>query len=287
MLLKKLTLFVLLLSSLSVFSQNGRYQQPLFQEGGAWPNSGWLFSAGVTYPLGLSEDTYSETILENTAPNDTSFSAFANPAGQFGIGAEIGRFHRIIGGLVFHQFDYSIGFRQFKYGQDNQGFLKNALNGDTLQTEIYSTKHYQNNLSLNLNFNTIFRISAGTFFMTSIGASASYDLAPSASYSTEQNLDNFREPTPWNGYVVAKLGFGMRLNPELFFIPTLEVYPLHVNNMDLSCLKWGAHNLNSQYLPLVLSFKFLLHRPINFLPCTTVEEADLNKKRHKKKVKLF
>ena len=123
--------------------------------------------------------------------------------------------------------------------------------------------------------------------MTSVGASVSYDVSTSSRYSTEQNLLNFRKPDPWNGYVVAKLGFGARINEELFFIPTLEVYALNLNDLDLSCMKLGTKALNSRYVPLVLSFKFLLHRPINFLPCSTIDEADMSKKRHSKKVRLF
>jgi hypothetical protein len=266
----------------SAFCVKAQYWGNLFEEGSAWANSGWVASGGVAMPFSQTKAANQEVQI-----GDSLFDF--NYDGKLGIGPslEIGRFTLINGGLVFHLFEYTVAYRHFQYSQETSAAGADNADNVFLNTGDYTSRDVRNEVSFNLNFNSIFRITERSFIMTSLGGNISYNIGGNQIFGKEQVLPNYKALNTWNGYITGEIGFGRKITQELFVIPSVELYAFNFDNVTDPIL--GNHVMNSRYLPVVFQVKVLLHRSLNMAPCSVVEDdINLHKdKRKKRKVKLF
>jgi hypothetical protein len=277
--MRRLFLFCFLFSSVCGDAQ---YWDNLFEEGSAWTSSGWVASAGVAMPFSQTKASNQEVQI-----GDSVFDF--NYEGKLGIGPslEIGRFTLINGGLVFHLFEYTLAYRYFRYSQKTSAAGADKAGNVFLNTGGYTSRDFRNEVSFNLNFNSVFRITERSFIMTSLGGNIGYNIGGNQSFGQEQVLPNYKALNTWNGYITGEIGFGRKISPELFIIPSVELYAFNFDNVTDPIL--GDQVMNSRYLPVIFQVKVLLHRPLNMAPCSVVDDdINLHKdKRKKKKVKLF
>lgn len=272
-------LVILLLLPFCGFSQYRKKWPALFDEGSQFPRSGWLFGPGVTAAWPFPGSSPSADILLNSLRVGT----------KPGVYAEIGRFHVVPSGLVFNNLDYSVAFRQIQYRQEAEGTFTGSR-PDSSGLNAFSDKAFlkTNHFSVNFNLNSVIRFSAYQWIQPSIGIHAGFPLGERFVSAYDTALTHYSRPANKTAFMLhVKLAYGAKLTSELFIVPGIELGLW--NLADLPEMKAKQKVFFSDYIPVVFSLKFLLHRPLNLKPCDVdIEEPDLSDtRRKKKKVRLF
>ncbi len=280
--MKKLFTLLFLVVFLKLQAQYKPSYYQIFDDGPGWPNSGWLASIGATYLWTPKQDS-SQKIY---SPQFTAgISNRSNP----GIALEIGRFHIIPAGIICNNIDYSLGYKFFNYQERINGTFT-PTDGTTPIDLLENAKRTSHEVNLNLNFNAVIQIGDYKWIQPTLGIHADYRVAQKFSFASDTANKGFNIPANnLNVQLHAKLAYGYKLNSELFIVPSLEVGLWNLNDLNQPKLKTPL--FHKQYIPVILSVKFLLQRPASLKKCSIpddLEDIDLSKaKRSKKKVRLF
>ena len=243
-----LTCFAVLYAVVGFAQPSGKQMKHMFDIGGGnYKVSGWHFAPGFTYMIPTLNQR-NEFMTTDDIAKDTLFSGNFNAGGKFGIYAEVGR-HRFFERKLLTYMDYGVGFKSLKGTESFVG----QLGGDSTRMDYTYDESFKNSFVTGfVNFSNIAQLSDNTFLQNSLGLNVDYRLI------NRQNevLIQTQEPQPESliGQVHYKIGFGFKVNRNLFVVPTVETPILNV-------WKWqdGKSTLdyfNSDYRPIIFTLRF-------------------------------
>ena len=291
--MKRFFLLAIVLVPLIAESQT-RYKRridPIFEERMGYPRHGWILGAGVTW-------AYTTTDVENMALRpETDSIFFGDVTGSTFIGpmVEVGKFHFFEQNFFINQLDYTVGFKQVKYFQSLEAnyFTGSAsdgpLLGDTVAFRDKDAKWVDNNITVNLNFSHAFQLGPYSFIMPSVGVHGDLRLGGKREFELDEEVAGYVFPennvsVSWH----ARLSYGFKLSSNLFVVPAFEVQ-MHELMGDSPRDGIKRRYFHSEYTPVILSCRVLLHYPVKRNNCRIpTDTGDLSKsKRSNKKVRMF
>lgn len=247
--------FILLLIGSTVFGQSGRQKKRLYDTTSPSLNSrGWYFAPGMTYML-PTKFNWSDERMRTTDAGvlDTLYTGDFNSKGKIGAYFEIGRHHFTDKIILVDNFDYGIAYKMFRGTEDFDGLMKL----DSTVTPITNAgKFNESYISAHFNASNILQVMDKNFIMNSIGLNVDYKMFNSNTYPGPTTGMNIVYPNNLLVQMHYRLGFGFRLRPSLFVIPSIETPILNIVSFDDG--KSTLQFFNSRYRPLIFSIRFLL-----------------------------
>lgn len=249
--MKKL-LFIFLLFSISFVSnaQYSRRLQPLYDtEGGYFYPRGLHFAPGITYmlPGDWNQD------LNSIVGVDSLLTGEKKARGKIGLYLEVGHAHFLPDWMPFEFIDYGISFKMLRGKEDINASINHSETGDLLGEFETQQDFSESFLAAYLNFGKFFQLTDYSFISLSAGVNADYRII------SNRNVDGpvyFQQLFPEDLFVQAhvKLGYGYKLQENLFFMPSLETPFLNLLPFDKG--KSTLPYFSSRYRPIILSLRF-------------------------------
>jgi hypothetical protein len=273
-----LSLFVIILFSSNVLSQDKKWK-PLFPvEDIKYKLSGWYAGVGATYNFAYPNNENNNYNLSDSSKIISNFSASGKP----GFLVEGGRYTMTYSNYVPY-IDYGIIFKMFGGGQDYTGYEVSTDNSDTISSVSNSATYNNYYVSAQFNANNVIRVSEFGFVQNSLGVNFDYSVINTLK-GTYPTLPNTKTSVDvFSIQLHYKIGYGLRIDKRHFLIITLETPILTVFPWDDG--KSTIAMLNSRYRPVMLSFRLMFLRNTTRPDCFKPSDIKMNKKR--KKTRLF
>jgi len=247
---KLLFIIAFLSSSFAIHAQCSRQLQPLYAtEGGYYYPRGLHFAPGITFmlPGDWNKD------LNVPIGIDSLLTGEQKARGKVGLYLELGHAHFLPDWMPFEYIDYGASFKMFRGKEDINGTISEAETAEILSEFETQQDFSESFLGAYLNFGKFFQLSNYSFITLSAGVNADYRII------SKRNIDGpvFQEHLFPDDLIVQshiKLGYGFKLQENLFFMPSLETPFLNLLPFDNG--KSTLPYFSSRYRPIILSLRF-------------------------------
>ncbi len=234
---------------LSGKAQSGRQFRPLYDEkGGPLHTKGWFFAPGITYML---PSPFSRDINQTVLP-DTALHGTYEARGKIGLYLEVGHAHFLPYWVPIDYIDYGLSFKLFRGKEAFTGDYRVPETETILMPLSSNSKFSEGYAAASVNFGKLFQTGDYSFILASLGLNADYRVLS----NREADFAYLPSVFPDNLLIQAhaKIGYGFKLQSNLFVIPSLETPILNVLPFEegKSTLPYFA----SRYRPLILSIRF-------------------------------
>lgn len=227
---------------------SGRQNRYIFDIGGGnYKTTGWHFAPGFAYTF-PTVNQRNELRTTDDALNDTIYSGNFNSGGKFGLYAEFGR-HHFYEKKILTYLDYGIGFKSLKGSEAFTGIL----NDGTEMVDYNYDEDFKNSfITGSVNFSNISQLSDFSFIQNSLGLNVDYRIINNRNPVLIET--QIPEPSSLLAQVHYKLGFGFKVNRNLFVVPSIET-PI-LNLLDWEDGKSTLGYFNTRYRPILVSVRF-------------------------------
>lgn len=252
----------------SILAQGyGRKKKDAFPQQPRYEKKSFYFGLGGTYTLPI----LNKKQVDGAVMGDTTYTADLSQKGQFGLAAELGRYHMINNLYFFRYWNYGINYRWLKGQEDYSKQLTSpAQTIDLGSGQNTFSNHF---INAHIEINGANKLSDNTFLQHSFGASGGYAITSKQAYTT--GLPGLQEnsSSKIHAYAYYKIGFGARVSKKLIIIPSVEV-PL-LNGYSFNNGRFDMPYFNSNYWPLTFSIRFFLCKPYRLKDCPPVDAIGL------------
>jgi hypothetical protein len=231
-------------------AQQGRQLPLLYDDSGGlyWPR-GFYLAPGLTYTLPAPSQKDDSLSVGADTLAQGSFTA----RGRMGLALELGHAHFLPHWMPFEYVDYGLGFKWFRGKEEFSGQYLSRESSESL-AELASAKKFSDGwLSAGLNVGKFIQLRDYSFLLVSGGANADFRVFGRRDTS---GFNPFESSFTENFIAQAhlRIGYGFKLQPNLFVIPILETPILNAIPFESgrSTLAW----FNSRYRPFVLTIRF-------------------------------
>ena len=249
--MNRLLLSIAFLFSCSlVYAQYSRRLQPLYEtEGGYYHPRGLHFAPGITY---MFPGDWNRELTAEIGP-DSLLNGDLQARGRVGLYLELGHAHFLPDWMFLDYIDYGASFKMLRGRESLEANLTEAETGNLLGEVRHEASFSKSFGGVYLNLGKFFQLSNYHFITASVGANADYRIISNRDFEGPRLLS---QEFPADLLVQAhfKLGYGIKLQENLFFIPAIETPILNV--LPFEDGKSTLPYFSSRYRPLILSVRF-------------------------------
>lgn len=244
-------LFALAISTLAVNAQSGR-QKPKLYGSNSYKNKGWFFAPGLTFTPGVSGNRFETLRGTGDLRNDTIFSGRFDPKGKIGFYAEVGRHHFIENLYLINHIDYGVHFKMLRGSEKYVGVVGN---GNSLIETTNNASFSESFAGAFFNASNILQVLDNAWIHNSIGVNIDYRVISSRNFSGFYGAIPQSYPTNLIAQLHYKIGFGFKLDPGLYVLPTIETPILNFYTFDRA--KSTLPYFSSEYRPLIFTLRVM------------------------------
>lgn len=245
-----LFLLLILLQGFTAGAQSGRQNLPLYStESGDLLPRGFFFAPGISYmwPSDWNRD------LNYPLSPDTTLTGEIAARGKIGLYLELGHAHFLPDWMWLNYLDYGLGFKMLRGKEDFSGQGIQPETGALLFETESAGKYSESFVNLFFNANKFLQVSDYNFLVFGAGINADYRVISNRDFEgIPPGVQQFPENLLVQGHL--KLGYGFKVQRNLFIIPFLEVPVLGM--VPFESYRSTLPYFNSNYRPLLLTVRF-------------------------------
>lgn len=280
--MKRILLLLTLCIGFAAQAQYNPYLDPIFEQRIGYPKHGWIFGVGATWGYTSTQ----ETDFQLKADTDSIFFGDFTNSTFIGPYLEAGKFHIFPGGIIINNMDYTVAFKQLRFYEEFEGknYPPDNPNGVPELIRDRDARYIENNVTVNLNFNRLIQLGNRSFLMPGIGINGDLKVGENRDYELQDDVAGYIFPkTALRASFHARLSYGFKLNRETFLVPSIEVQLHELTSNDQFEIK--RRYFHGEYIPIILSCRLLLHKPISQVACSSLNDQANNLSRTKRKKK--
>lgn len=230
-------------------AQSGRQYKPLYDEnGGQFYPRGFFFAPGITYmlPSPFNRD------VNQKLNADTSLYGKYEARGKVGLYLEIGHAHFLPYWVPIDYIDYGLSFKLLRGKEAFSGDYRVPETETVISTLSSNSKFSEGFAAASVNFGKFIQVGDYSFILASLGLNADYRIT--SNRETDYSFIPSAFPDDFIVQAHAKLGYGYKLQGNLFVIPSIETPILNILPFEngKSTLPYFA----SRYRPIIFSIRF-------------------------------
>lgn len=239
-----------------VSAQYSRRLQPLYEtEGGYYHPRGLHFAPGISYMLPA---IWSEDIERSISP-DTLQNGELSQRGKIGLYLEVGHAHFLPDWMWIEYIDYGLGFKMLRGRENFKGQLQDANDLSVLAEFDQEASYSESYVNAYLNFGKFIQTRDYQFIYAAIGVNADYRVLSSLSEDAPLFF-NSQKPEDLQVQAHVKLGYGFKLQENLFFIPAIETPILNAVPFEDGKSTLPYYELRDRPILLTLRFQWLTRK---------------------------
>ncbi len=193
-----------------------RQRSPIYTEGTAFRNSGWLIGGGITYMLPEQRKQSLTAYFNDREGGDTLFDGDYTRAGRIGAYLEFGRHHFITNRMLLHHLDYGVHGKLFRGREQFTGITAGS-------SQLIESKSTFGDLYVGAfgNASNVITLADRHYLMNGIGINADFKVLQrhneGANYGATYNYPGF-----FTAQLHYKLSYVWRPEAGIYVIPSVE-----------------------------------------------------------------